>query len=226
VTRFVVLLRRPNDIERGAFRAHVIDALGRPLARLDATRWVAAYVPGLPEESGGSPLPSKRGLPKATSFDALIEVAGSGDVDVTLAAPPYADHPRYRVEERRLKEYPRDWADGVESPGVFLVSAVCRAETLDLAHFDAHWRDNHGPLALAHHVGMWDYRQGVVVERLTEGAPAFDGIARLGFPTHADFETGLFRSKESGRIIAEDTARFIDVSRLEVAMLQEIVLKS
>jgi uncharacterized protein (TIGR02118 family) len=153
--------------------------------------------------------------------------AGPSAVDMVADAPPrLAGAHAYRVEERRLKTYARTWPDGEATPGVFLVSPVRRAKAIDAAGFDAYWRDRHGPLALVHHAGMWDYRQAVVVERLTEGAPPYDGIARLGFRTLRDLETGLFATRESRRVIGEDTARFVNVEHLEVALLREIVVKS
>src|SRR5262249_54442257 len=103
---------------------------------------------------------------------------------------------------------------------------VFRAPALSPAEFDAHWRDRHGPLALAHHVGMADYHQLVVRSRSGADAPAYDGIGCLVFPNERAFETGLFASRDSRPVIGEDTARFIDTTHLEVALFREVVLRA
>jgi len=208
------LLRRPSDPAADHYASYVIDRVGRPLTTTALS--VAVYVPDAAFENVRNPLPSAR------SFDAVVEVAA--EVRPSLEGFPIRG--AYRVEERRLRTYPRNWPDDAPTPGVFLVSTVCRAASLDGPAFDAHWRDRHGPLALRHHVGMWDYRQSVVVERITPGSPPIDGIARLGFPSTGEFERGLFDSKEGRRALGDDTARFCDVERTEVAVLQEIVLRS
>ena len=125
-----------------------------------------------------------------------------------------------------MKRYPRTWPDGVRSPGVFMISPVHRAASVDHAGFDAHWRDRHAPLALRHHPGMWDYRQSVVRQVLTSGSPEFDGFARLGFETRRDFEERLFVSQEGREVIGADVDRFIDLRRSRAAMLGEYVIRT
>jgi len=194
------------------YGAHVIDAIARPLSRLAQTTAAAC----IPLDSNAA---APRGLPARRSFDALVDVAGpSADAIVRSLAAMAADFAAYLVEERCLLMRPREKDRG---GGVVLVSPVYRTRGIDHDAFDAHWRDRHAPLALRHHVGMWEYRQAVVVETLTETAPPFDGIARLGFPSLAKLETRLFDSREGRRIIAEDTARFVDLERSEAAVLRE-----
>ena len=81
-------------------------------------------------------------------------------------------------------------------------------------------------LPWAHGDGAGDYRQALVVERLDDDAPPFDGIARLGFPSIEAFETRFFDSRDGRRAIAKDTARFVDVEKTEIRLLREIVLAS
>lgn len=206
-------------MEAGHFASHVIDRIGRPLTRTGLS--VTAYVPDAAFETLRNPL-LPNPLQRARSFDAMLDVATEGVP--SLESLPVGG--AYRVEERRLRTYPRTWADDSPTPGLFLVSTVCRAASLDGPAFDAYWRDHHGPIALRHHVGMWDYRQSVVVGRLTPGSPPVDGIARLGFPAPSAFEHGLFDSKQGRRALGDDMVRFCDVDRTEVAVLKEIVLRS
>jgi uncharacterized protein (TIGR02118 family) len=160
-------------------------------------------------------------------FHALVEVAGEERARPAVDAlaglgPPHV----YAVESRRVKAYPRSWPDTTRTPGVELISAVRRAPAIDAAAFDAHWRDRHAPLALRHHPGMWEYRQLVVRATLTPGSPDFDGLAVIGFPTHADLRDRLYDSPAGQAIIEEDIARFIDLPRCEATFTGEYVLKS
>jgi uncharacterized protein (TIGR02118 family) len=172
-------------------------------------------------------------FPKSATFDALIDLqtesaAAGADAEPTSFAPPSsisAWHAAYRVTERHLRACPRASAHGEPTPGLVLVSPVHRGPALDRASFDRHWRDRHGRLALLHHAGMSDYRQALVEERFGADAPDFDGIARLGFPSATAFEQGFFDSREGRRAIAEDTMKFVDMERTEVALLREIVVK-
>jgi len=213
VQRLLVLLRGASD---------VLD-VARSLADHPGTRAVTAYV------ELDAPWPRTRhGLPIATSFDAMIDVAASDEVSMARALSTVsaltASAFVYRVDERRPRAYPRDWADGAPTPGLFVIAAVGRATSASVETFAAAWRDRHGPLALEHHAAMWDYRQDVVLERRPSSAPAFDGIARLGFPSVEAFETGFVGSQTGARALAEDTATL--VSHVEVALLREIVLWS
>jgi uncharacterized protein (TIGR02118 family) len=210
-------------VGHGATGPDALFALGVSLAHRSDTHFVAVCVP---DATLG---PMRHGLGRnedAGRAQALLDVAFHRDAPVPEVQALFRDHAVYRVDERRLKTYPRNWADGESTPGLVLISPVVRAAALDAAAFDAHWRDRHGPLALAHHVGMWDYRQAVVTECLTEGAPSFDGIARLGFPTVEAFENGFFDSKEGRRALGRDTALFVDVGRTLAIVAREIVLKS
>ena len=80
----------------------------------------------------------------------------------------------------------------------------------DLTHdeCDAHWRDNHAPLALEHHAHMAAYDQLSVVKVLS-GLP-LDGIALCGFANETDLRERFFTTEESVGVIRDDVARFAD----------------
>jgi len=160
-------------------------------------------------------------------FQALVELVGGERARAAVDAlsdlgPPHV----YAVESRRVKSYPRTWADATRTPGVEMIAAVRRARAIDAAGFDAHWRERHAPLALRHHPGMWEYRQLVVRATHTPGSPDFDGIAVIGFPTAEDLRERLYDSPAGQKVIEEDVARFIDLSRSEATFTGEYVLKS
>jgi hypothetical protein len=83
----------------------------------------------------------------------------------------------------------------------------------DLSHgeADAHWRDQHGPLALASHSAMCDYTQLSVVATLS--GIELDGIAMCAFSTRQDLSTKFFNDDEAKAAIGADVAKFADMKR-------------
>jgi uncharacterized protein (TIGR02118 family) len=115
----------------------------------------------------------------------------------------------WRVRSEHPKRYERTWPDGTEAPGVKLVSFMRRAEGLNHAQFARHWTEQHTPLALEHHVGLWNYVQHVVRRAYTPGGRDIDGIAELHFATRDDFEHRFFDSDAGRQVIMDDVARFM-----------------
>jgi hypothetical protein len=83
----------------------------------------------------------------------------------------------------------------------------------DLSHrrSDSHWRDTHGPLAVASHSAMCDYTQLSTVATLS-GTP-LDGIALCAFENRSDLSTKFFNDDAAKRAISEDVAKFADLRR-------------
>jgi hypothetical protein len=207
--KLIVLVRAAELQDEDAFSRTVIERLARPLAALDGTGEVVAHVPNSAVRSI-----APRGLAPASRFAAAVETEGVRVVDVArvLARTPFIEGClAYRVEERVIRE-------GGASL-ITLVAPVHRARDTTPPAFDRHWRDVHAPLALRHHTGMCEYRQLVVVESLTDGAPDYDGIGLLGFPSRGWLEHGLAPSREARAALDEDLRRFVDVARIEVAVL-------
>ncbi|MBM3675293.1 MAG: hypothetical protein FJW88_10170 [Actinobacteria bacterium] len=120
-----------------------------------------------------------------------------------------------RVRAWRVEEHaPRT---ATEACAVTMTALMRRHPDLDHAGFVEHWLYRHRPLALAHHEGLADYRQCVVVEALITGGEAgdyevddeVDGVARLGFATRADLDHRFYDSDEGRRVIGEDVRRFM-----------------
>jgi hypothetical protein len=153
------------------------------------------------------PVARRWGLKDATSFSAVLEMDPNGE-GLALALAPKAV---YRVTERALKQD--------EAATFYLFAPVVRAKGLSREAFDAHWSSTHANLALRHHVAMCDYRQ-MLAEALL--GPPIDGVARLGFASKQAFETGFLDSTAGGRIIAEDSARFVDGSRGAVLLARRM----
>ncbi len=83
----------------------------------------------------------------------------------------------------------------------------------DLTHrqADDHWRDVHGPLALASHSAMCDYTQLSVVATLV--GRELDGIALCAFESRDDLRTKFFNDDDARAAIEADVATFADLRR-------------
>jgi EthD domain len=83
----------------------------------------------------------------------------------------------------------------------------------DLTHAeaDAHWRDQHAPLALEHHAFMTHYTQLSVVHRIS--GMQLDGFALCGFASIGDLRNRFYTRESSRAVIADDVQRFADTRR-------------
>jgi uncharacterized protein (TIGR02118 family) len=157
------------------------------------------------------------------SWLAVVRATGAADGLVpTLAA--VATTGLYATTFRRVKAHDRTWPDGEQTPGVGYMFAIVRHPSITHAEFDAHWRDVHAPLALAHHPGMWDYVQCSFDGALTDGSAPLDGMAICKFATLADMKERFFDGPEGRAVIAADVARFSDVERSPAMRMVERVL--
>jgi uncharacterized protein (TIGR02118 family) len=119
----------------------------------------------------------------------------------------------YHVEEIVQRDYERTWPSGTRSPGFKMIAFLHRRPDLTPEAFRKHWRDNHGPLAVARQPGFWRYVQNHLVERLTDESPDFDGFGEIHYRTVDDALTKSYDSEEGQRLIWEDVARFLDYER-------------
>ena len=125
----------------------------------------------------------------------------------------------WRVDLRRPITWERSWPDGEFAPGVKMVSFMERAEGLTHEQFARHWTERHTPLAVRHHVGLWNYTQSVVRRAYTPGGNAIDGIAELHFRSREDFADRFFDSDEGRAVIMADVKRFMTRPRPETALM-------
>jgi hypothetical protein len=95
---------------------------------------------------------------------------------------------------------------------------MVRHPDLEHAESDAHWRDQHGPLALASHTAMCDYEQLSILATL-QGTP-LDGVAMCAFPDRSTLSTDFFNDDDAKAAIIADVASFADTR----ASLPRVVL--
>jgi uncharacterized protein (TIGR02118 family) len=156
-------------------------------------------------------------------FAAVLRVDGPS-LSADLVRPA-ADVGLYRAHERHVKQRDVTWPLGTPSPGVAAVYATRRHPSLDRGGYDRHWGDVHGPPAVRHHVGMWDYWQCVLDDDLLPGSPDFDGIAIVQFASLADLQERFFDGPEGRAVIEADAASFTDLSVLVRLLMVEHVLE-
>lgn len=132
----------------------------------------------------------------------------------------------HRAEVRRIRDRSDPPRPGQRAPGLVFVATAVRAPALDAAAFDAHWKDCHASLALAHHAGLCGYEQLAVRQRLTASATPIDGVALLHFPDVASYRDRFYDSPAGRDAIRADTARFLDVGRCEAVLMGEWGVRS
>lgn len=134
-----------------------------------------------------------------------------------------AKHHSYLVSEAIVKDQ-QSFAVGQRAPGVNLVSAITWAKDKTDETGRQGWR-KHGPLAHRVHIGMTRYVQNYVELGLTPGAPGYNGVAMLYFPTLADLEQRLYDTAQNAEVIAADVKSFVDLEKIVTFYTSQYSLK-
>ena len=132
----------------------------------------------------------------------------------------------WRVDRHRPIVWDRSWPDGEPAPGVKMVSFMQRADGLTHEQFARHWTQQHTPLAIRHHVGLWNYTQNVIRRAYAPGGQAIDGVAELHFRSRRDLVDRFFDSDQGRSVILADVARFMARPRPETALMREVALRT
>jgi uncharacterized protein (TIGR02118 family) len=140
--------------------------------------------------------------------------AGSGRVDAWL------------VREVRAKTYDRSWPDGTPSPGITQYSLLRPARNHGREQCSRYWREQHVPLALRVHVGLWSYVQDHVRETVTQTGGDVLGHAALHFRSEDDLREKLFDSEDGAREIYADIPHFMSLADSQTALMTELILRT
>jgi len=132
----------------------------------------------------------------------------------------------YHVEEVVQKDYDRTWPSKTQSPGFKMIAFLHRRADLTKEAFSQHWREHHGPLAVARQPGFWHYVQNHLVERLSDASPDWDGFGEIHFRTLEDARTRSYDSEEAQQLIWDDVARFLAYDRSPTLTTHEWVITS
>jgi uncharacterized protein (TIGR02118 family) len=215
-----ILLTLAFDADRDLFEQALLLASANFVAKGAAKRAAIDVRAGGEEHEQMAAADTER---EASAVVALWEPTS---VQVALAFPVPAGGRlvgAYRVDEVVQKEY--DWSSpGNRSPGVKMVCFVRRRPDLSHEAHSRHWRERHGPLAVARQPGFWHYVQNHVVERLTDSTPDFDGIGEIHCRSADDALHRSFDSEEGRRLIYEDTQRFMSHECSTVLVTKEHVV--
>jgi uncharacterized protein (TIGR02118 family) len=132
----------------------------------------------------------------------------------------------WRIDPRRQLAWDRTWPDGEYAPGIKMVSFMQRADAISHEQFGRAWTEGHTPLAIRHHVGLWNYTQNVVRRAYTPGGGSIDGVAELHFRSRHDFVDRFYDSDEGRAAILADVKRFMGRARPETALMRELPLRT
>lgn len=154
----------------------------------------------------------------SASFDAALLVNGIPALE--LPAGDFA----LAVERRVMKARTRG-RNGQRSAGFTILCPVIRAAQLTHEKFDAHWRDNHGPIHIASSPGTCHYEQLSVRPGASAEVSGWDGVGLLSFASAEDWKNGLFSGPEGQRAIYEDIPRFLRLDRGETLPASEFVFR-
>lgn len=127
----------------------------------------------------------------------------------------------YRTATRHVLRHVCTWPLDTPSPGVTMLFCMHRRPGMDIADFHDWWEKSHAPIALQHHVGMWDYAQVSVLETV-HGDP-WDGFAVTQWPTLDDLMHRFSSGPEGTEALRRDAAQFTDPDTLRRHLLDELI---
>jgi hypothetical protein len=199
--------------------AESISAFGERLQKLATAaasdRRVRTAVLFTADASVGAPAGAS--TPKPSLHGALLL---RGLPEAELPASDFA----LAIDRRVVKARSRG-RDGARSPGFTVLCPSVRAAKLTHDQFNAHWRDNHGPIHVASSPGTCHYEQ-LPVSRVVRGTvPAWDGVGLLSFASADDFAQRMFDGERGKRAIYEDIPRFLTLEAGETLAASEYVFR-
>ncbi len=151
----------------------------------------------------------------------VVQTTGHAD-DLVAAMAPWAGVGVHRTATRRLLRHRLTWEPGDPTPGVTMLYLTYARPGLSADDYHRYWEREHGPRALRHHLGMWDYAQ-VSVTGTMQGEPV-DGIAITQWPQAEDLEQRFTDGSVGTAVIQRDAARFTDLGVLARHLMEETVL--
>ncbi len=218
---------------RGPGDAPDTDALLSSADRLcRAGHWVTAYVEHTGDAAAFRYGDDPDGHLLSSALTVWVDAVEQVD-EVVDQLPAAARTTPYLLTESVPREWAdRQWPDGVRSPGVALLTAFPKLDTIDVDTFFARWHGSHSVLTFEIHPVRRYVRNAVV--RAPRGGPPNDAVvtevfdaADLMDPTrfYGVGEPGLPWRDAMARI-NEDLLTFCDMARLQTAPTEEILLSS
>lgn len=226
--KLVYLCWKRGDKTIEQFRDALLGDVSRQLLGGGATT-LTAHVADLGAAIDGSPLVLGEGrtLSASVSFW-LPSLDARGPLEKALSPLTEKMHGYLVTESVPLAYSDRNWADGVKSPGVSLVTAFPKPTRLTDDQFYGHWHGSHTPLSFEIHP-LWRYVRNAVARAITAGAPPYRGIVEERFRVledALDLER-LFRGKAANMQRAlRDVDQFLDRDTIASTLMNEYIVES
>lgn len=230
-----LLWRAPGD-EAEAFARRVRGPLAEAAAALAGVRRVQANV----QDTDVAPAAGIRQTRLDPPIDALLQVWVDAAVDAfrapldALIAAQVARLAAYRVcESEPLVNARHPPQPGQRTAGFAQIAVLRQPARLTRAQWLAHWQNVHTRVAIDTQ-DTFEYRQNLVVQTLTDDAPAIDAIVEECFPAVAMNDPLAFfaaagdepKFREHLRRMMDSVERFIDRGELDVLPTSQYLLKA
>ena len=230
--KFISLISRGSGQDRADFQRWLVREHAPALLK-QAPR-IAHYIVNINDVSPNMGVAALESAP--VPYDAVIEswVDGSepaaalynsavgGPLAQSLGSRSAACHSYLPTEV--VQKDQQKFQVGQREPGVNLVSAITWAAGKNEETGRQGWR-KHGPLACRVHIGMTRYVQNYIEEALTPGAPPYNGVAILYFPTLQDLEQRLYDTPQNAEVIAADVKSFVNLEKIVTFYTTQHTLK-
>jgi hypothetical protein len=137
----------------------------------------------------------------------------------------------YAVKEAIPVAYEKNWENGINTPGVCLLTLFKQKKGIDYKTFIHRWHNGHTPLSLKIHP-LWHYNRNVVKEKLTGNSFEWDGIVEEHTRNKSELLNPLKFFGNSFTMIYNmirvyfDTKSFLDYKTIEPYFASEIWIKS
>jgi hypothetical protein len=215
-----------KETERETYKqfSQRILALSKKVSADEKVVWIKTVFTGEPPPKV-SVIPFKKGKIAAIS----IHSTKKERVEMLINEPGFIGG--YLVEEAIPVAYEKSWEDGVNTPGVCLLTLFRKKRGIDYKTFIHRWHNGHTPLSLKIHP-LWNYNRNVVMEKQTDASYEWDGIVEEHFKTTSDllnpikfFGNPLIMVYNMLRVYF-DTRSFLDYKTIEPYFATEIWIKS
>lgn len=197
-----------------------------------AGHWVTAYVEHTGDAAAFRYGDDPDGLVLSSGLTVWVDRLEQTDEVVDQLPHTARTSPYLLTESVPLEWAPRDWPDGVRSPGVSLLTTFPKLADIDHETFFARWHGSHSALTFDIHP-IRRYVRNSVTRSLGQG-PLADAIVSESFDMDDLLDPRRFYGvgepdlpwKDARTSINEDLVTFCDMARLQTAPTDEILLSS
>lgn len=188
-----------------------------------------------------SPTPTTaRNNPFVAEVSIWVDDMGSRGALESILAEAGFDIAGYRVREHIYTDYggneysaPRDWPDGVRSPGVVSVTPLERPRRIPKDQWMKHWFNRQGPMSERMQPRA-RYVRNVVDEVLTAGATPYEGIVEESWPSAAHMTNpyvfygarSRFELLKNMAIMGRSVAAFLPIWKIVSVTTSEYFVRS